>query len=46
MALKEWGIRQNEVQILLGGDGPTRLGSLMAGRIDAAASIVHDAAIT
>jgi NitT/TauT family transport system substrate-binding protein len=36
MALREWGIKQNEVQVLIGGDGPTRLGSLMAGRIDAA----------
>lgn len=36
MALKEWGLKQNEVQVLIGGDGPTRLGSLMSGRIDAA----------
>ena len=35
LALREWGLKQQEVQVLLGGDAPTRLGSLMAGRIDA-----------
>ena len=35
MALKEWNLKQNEVRVLIGGDGPTRLGSLMSGRIDA-----------
>lgn len=36
LAFKEWGIKLNEVTILLGGDAPTRLQSLIAGRIDAA----------
>jgi NitT/TauT family transport system substrate-binding protein len=35
LALKEWGIKQPEVQVIIGGDAPTRLGSLMAGRTDA-----------
>jgi len=36
LAFKEWGIKMNEVTILLGGDAPTRLQSLLMGRIDAA----------
>jgi NitT/TauT family transport system substrate-binding protein len=36
LAFKEWGIKLNEVTILLGGDAPTRLQSLLLGRIDAA----------
>jgi len=35
LALKEWGIKQTEVQVIIGGDAPTRMGSLMAGRMDA-----------
>lgn len=35
MAFKEWGMRQNDVQVLIGGDAPTRLAALTAGRIDA-----------
>ena len=36
LAFKEWGIKLDEVTIVLGGDAPTRLQSLLAGRIDAA----------
>lgn len=35
LALKEWGLRQQEVQVMVGGDAPTRLLSLTVGRIDA-----------
>jgi NitT/TauT family transport system substrate-binding protein len=35
MAFKEWGMRQNDVQVLIGGDAPTRLAALTTGRIDA-----------
>jgi NitT/TauT family transport system substrate-binding protein len=35
LALKEWGMKQSAVQVIIGGDAPTRLGSLMAGRTDA-----------
>jgi NitT/TauT family transport system substrate-binding protein len=35
MALQEWGLKLSEVQVIIGGDAPTRLGSLMAGRTDA-----------
>jgi len=35
LALKEWGMKQSEVQVIIGGDAPTRLGALMAGRMDA-----------
>lgn len=35
LALKEWGIKQNEVEVIVGGDAPTRLLSLTVGRIDA-----------
>ena len=35
LALKEWGMKLNDVQVIVGGDAPTRLGSLMAGRTDA-----------
>src|SRR5688572_18992050 len=35
LALKEWGLKHSEVQVIIGGDAPTRLGSLMAGRTDA-----------
>jgi len=34
LALKEWGIKRSEVNVIIGGDAPTRLGSLMAGRTD------------
>jgi ABC-type nitrate/sulfonate/bicarbonate transport system substrate-binding protein len=33
--LKEWGIRLSEVNVIIGGDAPTRLGALMVGRMDA-----------
>jgi len=35
LALREWGIKPAEVTVIIGGDAPTRLGSLMAGRTDA-----------
>lgn len=35
LALKEWGLKQQEVQIIVGGDAPTRLLSLTVGRVDA-----------
>lgn len=35
LALKEWGMKLADVQVIVGGDAPTRLGSLMAGRTDA-----------
>ena len=35
LALKEWGIKQQEVTVIIGGDAPTRLAGLMAGSIDA-----------
>lgn len=35
LALKEWGLKLADIQIVIGGDAPTRMGSLMAGRMDA-----------
>ncbi|MBI2359973.1 MAG: NrtA/SsuA/CpmA family ABC transporter substrate-binding protein [Deltaproteobacteria bacterium] len=35
MAFKEWGLKQNDVNVMIGGDAPTRLAALMTGRIDA-----------
>ena len=35
LALKEWGLKLPDIQVVIGGDAPTRLGSLMAGRMDA-----------
>lgn len=35
LALKEWGMKLSDVQVIVGGDAPTRLGSLMAGRTEA-----------
>ncbi len=35
LALREWGLKQQEVTVIIGGDAPTRLAGLMAGRIDA-----------
>jgi NitT/TauT family transport system substrate-binding protein len=35
LALKEWGMKLSDIQVIVGGDAPTRLGSLMAGRTDA-----------
>jgi NitT/TauT family transport system substrate-binding protein len=35
LALKEWGMKPTDVQTIIGGDSPTRLGALMAGRMDA-----------
>jgi NitT/TauT family transport system substrate-binding protein len=35
LALKEWGMKLSDIQVIVGGDAPTRLGSLMTGRTDA-----------
>jgi len=35
LAMKEWGMKLSDAQIIVGGDAPTRLGSLMSGRTDA-----------
>ncbi len=35
LALKEWGIKQQEVNVIIGADAPTRLLSLTVGSIDA-----------
>jgi len=35
LALKEWGMKLSDVQVIIGGDAPTRMGGLMSGRIDA-----------
>src|SRR5580765_5085058 len=35
LALKEWGLKLSDVQVIIGGDAPTRMGALMSGRIDA-----------
>jgi NitT/TauT family transport system substrate-binding protein len=35
LAFKEWGMKQNEVNVMIGGDAPTRLLALTTGRIDA-----------
>ena len=35
LALKEWGLKLSDIQMIVGGDAPTRLGSLMTGRMDA-----------
>lgn len=35
LALKEWGLKLADIQIVIGGDAPTRMGALMAGRMDA-----------
>lgn len=35
LALKEWNMKLSDIQVIVGGDAPTRLGSLMAGRTDA-----------
>ncbi|HWH80463.1 MAG TPA: ABC transporter substrate-binding protein, partial [Candidatus Binatus sp.] len=35
LALKEWGLKLSDIQVIVGGDAPTRLGSLMSGRTDA-----------
>jgi ABC-type nitrate/sulfonate/bicarbonate transport system substrate-binding protein len=35
LALKEWGMKLSDIQVVIGGDAPTRLGALMAGRMDA-----------
>jgi len=35
LALREWGLKLADVQVVIGGDAPTRLGALMAGRMDA-----------
>ena len=34
MALKEWGLKLSDLQVIVGGDAPTRLGSLLSGRTD------------
>ena len=35
LALREWGMKLSDIQVVIGGDAPTRLGALMAGRMDA-----------
>jgi NitT/TauT family transport system substrate-binding protein len=35
LALKEWGMKLSDIQVIIGGDAPTRTGALMSGRIDA-----------
>lgn len=35
LAFKEWGLKPSDATIVIGGDAPTRLGALMAGRMDA-----------
>ena len=35
LALKEWGLKLSDIQIVIGGDAPSRMGALMAGRMDA-----------
>jgi NitT/TauT family transport system substrate-binding protein len=35
LALKEWGMKLSDVQVVIGGDAPTRMGALMTGRMDA-----------
>ncbi|HTF93398.1 MAG TPA: ABC transporter substrate-binding protein, partial [Verrucomicrobiae bacterium] len=35
LALKEWGMKLADLQVIVGGDAPTRMGSLMTGRTDA-----------
>ena len=35
LALKEWGVKLSDIQVVIGGDAPTRMGALMAGRMDA-----------
>jgi NitT/TauT family transport system substrate-binding protein len=35
LAFKEWGLKLSDATVVIGGDAPTRLGALMAGRMDA-----------
>lgn len=35
LALREWGLKLPDIQVIIGGDAPTRLASLMSGRTDA-----------
>jgi NitT/TauT family transport system substrate-binding protein len=35
LAFKEWGLKPSDAQVIIGGDAPTRLASLMGGRMDA-----------
>lgn len=35
LAIKEWGLKRQDVDIIIGGDAPTRLAALTTGRIDA-----------
>jgi NitT/TauT family transport system substrate-binding protein len=35
LALKEWGLKQQEMSVMIGGDAPTRLLSLTVGSLDA-----------
>ena len=35
LALKEWGLKQQEMNVIIGGDAPTRLLSLTVGSLDA-----------
>ena len=35
LALREWGMKLSDIQVVIGGDAPTRMGALIAGRMDA-----------
>jgi NitT/TauT family transport system substrate-binding protein len=35
LALREWNMKPGDLTVIIGGDAPTRLGSMMAGRVDA-----------
>jgi len=35
LSLKEWGLKLSDIKVIVGGDSPTRLASLMTGRTDA-----------
>ena len=35
LAFREWGLKLSDANVVIGGDAPTRLGALMAGRMDA-----------
>jgi NitT/TauT family transport system substrate-binding protein len=35
LAFREWGIKPGDVTVIIGGNAPTRLASMMAGRVDA-----------
>lgn len=35
LSLREWGLKLSDIKVIVGGDSPTRLASLMTGRTDA-----------